>query len=269
MAIICPRASLPPPRSEFSIFPPSPSNPAPFLSSSSGDGSRLMNKDAGFRGRGRRERARSKWERTRRGERTKRKIKGERDFVAWTTEAKAGIIDESFRNLDFEAGSPLNGMNTGRTIVRRTFGGFGWEVLSSRPREQVFGIDYPPVSHRKEPDDDSRRRGQIFSFVLNEYHRGNGERTEMSKYPTKNPSRTRLLTEVGGFVTISSTLLPISSKIRRNFRANFTTHTNKIWCNIFLLYVYLLLSNLINLKFLFLLHLIKLVNLKNFTICIK
>lgn len=49
-----------------------------------------------------------------RGEGRERKIKGERDFVAWTTEAKAGIIDESFRNLDFEAGSPLNGMNTGR-----------------------------------------------------------------------------------------------------------------------------------------------------------
>jgi len=80
-----------------------------------------------------------------RGEWTKRKIKGERDFVAWTTEAKAGIIDESFRNLDFEAGSPLNGMNTGRSIVRRTFGGFGWEVLSSCPREQVFAVSIIPL----------------------------------------------------------------------------------------------------------------------------
>jgi hypothetical protein len=70
---------------------------------------------------------------------------------------KAGIIDESFRGPDYEAGSPLNRMNTGEP----SYAGLSGLVkvlsalslslsLSVLPREEVLAvIDYPPASHAR------------------------------------------------------------------------------------------------------------------------
>lgn len=150
-------------------------------------------------------------------------------------------------------------------------------VILSPAGTSFRGIDYPPVSHRGEPDDDSGRSDQIFSFVLSEYRWGNGERTEMSRYPTKNPSGTRSLTEVRGFVTISGTLLPISSRTWWNFASTFrhiqikydTIYTSiYIYCIRIYYYQFQNARAMRNsLTLLSLLNLIKILNLQNFTIC--
>jgi len=117
---------------------------------------------------------------------------------------KAGIIDESFRGADYEAGSPLNGMNTGEPSYAGLLGLV--KVLSAlSPSLPVYssaggsfrGYRLSPCiaceNDREREEERDGRGGQIFSFVLSEYRRGNAERTESgesARYPKNRPTGT-------------------------------------------------------------------------------
>jgi len=101
-----------------------------------------------------------------------------------------------------------------RTVVRRTFRA-GLRNVVHPPllpplREEVFAVSIIPLCRVRKPDDDSdrsERSGQILSFVLSEYRRGNGERATMSRYSAKNPLWICSPTGRCGFVTILYTTI--------------------------------------------------------------
>ena len=78
-----------------------------------------------------------------------RKIREKKDFVTRTTEARRRQeLSTSPSRGDFEAGSPLNGMNTGEPSYAG-LSGLAWEMLSTPPlREEVFAVSI--ILSRKE-----------------------------------------------------------------------------------------------------------------------